>query len=116
MFQQRSGLVGVALVRGPLSLFGPAFVGDYCRIDPDASVGPYSVLGPGTTLRERARIAHSVIDASCYIGRNAVVEGAILGRNCDVRSPSSSRQNNCASSTTARSPSTARSKTSRGCW
>ena len=27
-----------------------------------------------------------MIDASCYIGRSAVVEGAILGRNCDVRS------------------------------
>ena len=26
-----------------------------------------------------------MIDASCYIGRSALVEGAILGRNCDVR-------------------------------
>ena len=25
------------------------------------------------------------IDASCYIGRSAMIEGAILGRNCDVR-------------------------------
>jgi mannose-1-phosphate guanylyltransferase/phosphomannomutase len=44
------------------------------------------VLGPGTTLRERGRVSRSVIDASCYIGRSALVEGAILGRNCDVRS------------------------------
>jgi mannose-1-phosphate guanylyltransferase/phosphomannomutase len=43
------------------------------------------VLGPGTTLRERARVSRSVIDSSCYIGRSATVEGAILGRNCDVR-------------------------------
>src|SRR5215831_6468861 len=65
---------------------GPAFIGNYCTISPESSVGPYSVLGPGTTLRERARVSRSVIDASCYIGRSAVVEGAILGRNCDVRS------------------------------
>ena len=26
-----------------------------------------------------------MIDASCYIGRSATIEGAILGRNCDVR-------------------------------
>jgi mannose-1-phosphate guanylyltransferase/phosphomannomutase len=64
---------------------GPAFIGNYCTISPESSVGPYSVLGPTTTLRERARVSRSVIDASCYIGRSAVIEGAILGRNCDVR-------------------------------
>ncbi|MGZ4412051.1 MAG: sugar phosphate nucleotidyltransferase, partial [Gaiellaceae bacterium] len=64
---------------------GPAFIGNYATISPDASVGPYSVLNAGVTLRERARVSHSVIDASSYIGRSAVVEGAILGRGCDVR-------------------------------
>jgi mannose-1-phosphate guanylyltransferase/phosphomannomutase len=64
---------------------GPAFIGNYCTISPESSVGPYSVLGPGTTLRERARISHSVIDASTYIGRSASVEGAIIGRGCDIR-------------------------------
>jgi mannose-1-phosphate guanylyltransferase/phosphomannomutase len=64
---------------------GPAFIGNYCTIAPDAAVGPYTVLGPGTTLRERARVSRSVIDSSTYIGRSAVVEGAVLGRNCDVK-------------------------------
>jgi mannose-1-phosphate guanylyltransferase/phosphomannomutase len=64
---------------------GPAFIGNYARISPEASVGPYTVLGPATTLRERGRISRSVLDASCYIGRSASIEGAILGRNCDVR-------------------------------
>ena len=64
---------------------GPAFIGNYATISPDASVGPYSVLNAGVTLRERARVSRSVIDASSYIGRSAVVEGAILGRGCDVR-------------------------------
>ena len=65
---------------------GPAFIGADCRIAPDASVGPYSVLSAGVTLREHARVSRSVIDAGTYVGRNAIVEGAILGRNCDVRS------------------------------
>src|SRR5215208_4192730 len=65
---------------------GPAFVGDYCRIAPDASVGPFTVLAAGVTLRERARGSRSVIDAGTYVGRSALVEGAILGRNCDLRS------------------------------
>ncbi|HMB81045.1 MAG TPA: hypothetical protein VKI43_13300, partial [Vicinamibacterales bacterium] len=46
---------------------------------------PYTVLGTGTTLREGGRVSRSVVDASCYIGRSASIEGAILGRGCDVR-------------------------------
>jgi mannose-1-phosphate guanylyltransferase/phosphomannomutase len=64
---------------------GPAFVGNYCRISPDASVGPYSVLSASVTLRERARTVRSVVDAATYIGRSAIIEGAIVGRSCDVR-------------------------------
>ncbi|HST14810.1 MAG TPA: sugar phosphate nucleotidyltransferase [Gaiellaceae bacterium] len=64
---------------------GPAFIGNYARISPEASVGPYTVLGSATTLRERGRISRSVLDASCYIGRSAVIEGAIIGRNSDIR-------------------------------
>ena len=50
-------------------LEGPAFLGNYCRIAREATVGPYSVLGTNVTLRERARTARSVIDASTHIGR-----------------------------------------------
>jgi mannose-1-phosphate guanylyltransferase / phosphomannomutase len=65
---------------------GPAFIGNYCRISPEASVGAYSVLGASVTLRERARTVRSVIDASTHIGRSALIEGAIVGRSCDIRS------------------------------
>jgi mannose-1-phosphate guanylyltransferase / phosphomannomutase len=64
---------------------GPAYLGNYCRIAPDATVGPYSVLGPSVTLRERARTTRSIIDASTSIGRSTNVEGAIIGRSCDLR-------------------------------
>jgi mannose-1-phosphate guanylyltransferase/phosphomannomutase len=63
----------------------PAFVGSNTRIAAKATVGPYSVLGPSVTLRERARTVRSVIDGGTHIGRSALVEGAILGRSCDVR-------------------------------
>ena len=65
---------------------GPAFIGNYCRISPEASVGAHTVLGASVTLRERARIARSVVDASTHIGRSALIEGAIIGRSCDIRS------------------------------
>jgi mannose-1-phosphate guanylyltransferase/phosphomannomutase len=65
---------------------GPAFIGNYCRVAAGASVEPYSVLNSSVTLRERARTGRSVIDASTYVGRSAVVDGAIVGRNCDIGS------------------------------
>ncbi len=64
---------------------GPVYIGNYCRIAPDASVGPYSVLGNSVTLRERARVSRSIVDSSTYIGRSTVIEGAIIGRACDLR-------------------------------
>jgi mannose-1-phosphate guanylyltransferase / phosphomannomutase len=67
------------------SVEGPAFLGNYCRMGPRASVGPYSVLSTSVTLRDHARTARSVVDASTYIGRSALVEGAIVGKSCDIR-------------------------------
>jgi mannose-1-phosphate guanylyltransferase/phosphomannomutase len=65
---------------------GPAFIGNYCRISPQASIGPYSVVSASVTLREHARTVRSVVDANTHIGRSALVEGAIVGKSCDIRS------------------------------
>ncbi len=67
------------------SVEGPAFIGNYCRIARDASIGAHSVLSANVTLRDGARTARSVIDSSTHIGRSALVEGAIVGRRCDIR-------------------------------
>src|SRR5436190_15345361 len=64
---------------------GPAYIGSDCRIAPNAEVDPYSVLAPGVTLRENARVTRSIIDAGTYVGRAAIVEGAVVGRSCDIR-------------------------------
>ena len=64
---------------------GPAFIGNHCRITRDASIGPYTVLSNGVTLRERARTTRTVIDAATHVGRSALIEGAIIGRACDIR-------------------------------
>ena len=65
---------------------GPGFIGNYCRVLPGATVGPYSVLSANVTLRERARTARSIVDTLTHVGRNTLIEGAILGRACDLRS------------------------------
>jgi mannose-1-phosphate guanylyltransferase/phosphomannomutase len=66
-------------------LEGPAYLGNYCRIAPSATVGAHSVLSNSVTLRERTRVIRSVIDAGTHIGRASLVEGAIVGRSCDLR-------------------------------
>jgi mannose-1-phosphate guanylyltransferase/phosphomannomutase len=65
---------------------GPRTSATTAAFSPQASIGPYSVLGTSVTLRERARTVRSVIDTNTHIGRSALVEGAILGSGCDVRS------------------------------
>ncbi len=65
---------------------GPAFVGNYCRVLPGATVGPYSVLSANVTLRERARTTRSIVDTLTHVGRSTLIEGAIIGRSCDLRS------------------------------
>jgi mannose-1-phosphate guanylyltransferase/phosphomannomutase len=65
---------------------GPAFVGNYCRIAPEATVGEYSVLNASVTLQENARTTRSVIDAGTHVGRAAQIEGAIIGRSCNIKS------------------------------
>jgi mannose-1-phosphate guanylyltransferase/phosphomannomutase len=64
---------------------GPAFIGPDSRIANGASIGSYTVLSQGVIVREGARVSRSVVDVGTYIGRSAVIEGAILGRRCDVR-------------------------------
>src|SRR6184192_689001 len=55
---------------------GPAYIGNYCRVAPGATVGSHSVLSNSVTLRERTRTTRSVIDASTHIGRSSLIEGA----------------------------------------
>src|SRR5438034_3092048 len=49
--------------RSTLFPYTTLFRSYYCRIAPDATVGPYSVLGTSVTLRERAHTTRSIIDA-----------------------------------------------------
>jgi mannose-1-phosphate guanylyltransferase / phosphomannomutase len=65
---------------------GPAYIGNYCRVAPEASVRAYSVLNASVTLRERASTTRSVIDTGTHIGSSSIIEGAIVGRSCDIRS------------------------------
>ncbi len=67
------------------NMTGPAFVGNYAKIDRTASIGRYSVLGSNVVVKGHAETRNSVIGANTYIGSSAKVFGTILGKNCDVK-------------------------------
>jgi mannose-1-phosphate guanylyltransferase / phosphomannomutase len=64
---------------------GPVFIGNYCKIDPGARVGPEALLGPNVVVKDGATVTRSVLDAGVYVGRSARIEGAIVGKRVDVR-------------------------------
>ena len=67
------------------NISGPAFIGNYGKIAPTATIGKYSVLGNNVVVKDHAEVRHSVIGPNTYIGSSAKVLGTILGRNCDVK-------------------------------
>ena len=66
-------------------LEGPVYVGNYCKIDPDARIGPHAVLGANVVVKDGAEVVRSVLDAGTYVGRSVRCEGAIVGKRVDIR-------------------------------
>jgi mannose-1-phosphate guanylyltransferase/phosphomannomutase len=64
---------------------GPALVGNYARIDSEAKVQPYSILGNNVVVESNAETDHCVVDSNTYIGSSAKVSGCIVGKNCDIK-------------------------------
>jgi mannose-1-phosphate guanylyltransferase/phosphomannomutase len=67
------------------NITGPAYIGNYAKIDPTAYIGAYSVLGSNVVVKGHAETRNSVVGANTYIGASVKVLGAILGKNCDVK-------------------------------
>jgi mannose-1-phosphate guanylyltransferase/phosphomannomutase len=64
---------------------GPAVIGNYAKIDGNARIGAYTVLGSNVVVKDHAETRFSVIDANAYIGSGSKVYGAIVGKNCDIK-------------------------------
>ena len=65
---------------------GPAVIGDNCRIEGGAQVGPYAVLGTSARVRADAGVERSVVHDNSYIGNKVRLRGTLVGRSCDLRS------------------------------
>ena len=64
---------------------GPAVIGNYAKVDGDARIGAYTVMGSNVVVKDHAETRFSVIDANTYVGSGSKVYGAIVGKNCDIK-------------------------------
>jgi len=64
---------------------GPSVIGDNCRIEAGATIGPYGVLGTNVRVRSEARLERAVVHDNAYLGEAVRLRGTVVGRSCDLR-------------------------------
>ena len=64
---------------------GPVYLGDYCRIERGAYVGPHTCLGEYGFLGEGSSVKHSVLWRQVYLGPGTEVRGGIIGDHTVLR-------------------------------
>jgi mannose-1-phosphate guanylyltransferase/phosphomannomutase len=67
------------------ALTGPLVVGDNCRIESGARLGPYAVLGTNVRVRAESVLERTVVHDNTYLGAKVRLRGTIVGRSCDLR-------------------------------
>lgn len=65
-------------------LEGPCFVDAGAHVKAGARLGPLSVIGRSVVVEEGAQVTGAIVWANSRIGRDAVVDGALVGRGCHV--------------------------------
>ncbi|XP_052190003.1 uncharacterized protein LOC127799817 isoform X2 [Diospyros lotus] len=49
-----------------------------------AQIGPFAVIGRGTTIRDNTKISNSVVGEGCYIGSNVIIDGSYIWNNVTI--------------------------------
>ncbi len=62
----------------------PIFVGNGCRVDPSAVVGPYTVLGDGCSIEAGAVVADSILWDGVVVERGAQLDWAIVASRASI--------------------------------
>ncbi len=65
---------------------GPVLIGANCQLGAGARIEPFTVLGQGCLVQERASIKRSVLWNNVYVGSGAALRGAIMGDRVQVQS------------------------------
>ena len=63
----------------------PVYIGPFAKIEADAIVGPYTVVGTNALIRSRAVVDHCVLHPNVFVGNDADLRGSIVGRATEIR-------------------------------
>lgn len=74
-----------AFVSPGASIEGPALIGANCQLGAGARVDPFTVLGSGCLVQDRASIKRSVLWNNIFVGTGAALRGAVVGSRVQVQ-------------------------------
>ena len=63
-----------------ISFFFPTDIG----LSGNAKIGPFTLVGKGTTIGNNSKVSNSVIGEGCKIGSNVSIEGSYIWNNVTV--------------------------------
>jgi mannose-1-phosphate guanylyltransferase/phosphomannomutase len=67
------------------TLTGPCVIGDFCRIEANASLREYTVLGSNVNVGPEAYLERAVVHDNSYLGGGVRLRGCVVGRSSDLR-------------------------------
>ncbi|HEX3540686.1 MAG TPA: sugar phosphate nucleotidyltransferase [Acidimicrobiales bacterium] len=64
---------------------GPVVIGDYCRVEANAHLREYTVLGSNVRVSEDGFIHRAIVHDNAYLGPSVSLRGCVVGRSSDIR-------------------------------
>jgi mannose-1-phosphate guanylyltransferase / phosphomannomutase len=64
---------------------GPVYVGPNARVEAEADVREYSVLGSGVVVKSGAFLHRAIVHDHAYVGTSASLRGCVVGKNADIK-------------------------------
>src|SRR6266516_169799 len=66
-------------------LDGPVLIGDFAKVERDAHLREYSVIGSGVVVKSGASLHRAIVHDNAYIGQCASLRGCVVGRSADIK-------------------------------
>lgn len=66
------------------TLIGPCLIGRRCAIGAGAEIGPYTVIGDGVRVGEKARLKNCILWDGVRVGKNVLLSNCIIGEGGNV--------------------------------
>jgi mannose-1-phosphate guanylyltransferase/phosphomannomutase len=64
---------------------GPVVIGDYCRVEANAHLREYTVLGSNVRVSEDCFLHRAIVHDNAYLGPGVGLRGSVVGRATDIR-------------------------------